>query len=149
MQASDLMGVNVKTIGPDNTVREAARAMLEHNVSVLPVVDAADKLVGILTHTDFGLHPKYYPLADNVFTLLGASTTARHLESVSKQVGDKLVKNVMRRPVITVRADTSVEALIALMLREGIHRVPVVDAAGKLVGIITRHDFLKLIADSE
>jgi CBS domain-containing protein len=145
MQASDLMGTDIVTIGPESTIREAARAMLSNNVSALPVVDDAEELVGILTHDDFGLHPHYRPLAENLYTLLGASTTPEHLEEVSHRVGHKLVKEVMHRPVITVQADATIAELTALMLREHIHRVPVLRDS-KLVGIITRHDFLKLIA---
>ena len=145
MQASDLMGTDIVTIGPESTIREAARAMLTHKVSALPVVNDAEELVGILTHDDFGLHPHYRPLAENLYTLLGASTTPEHLEEVSHQVGHKLVKDVMRRPVVTVEANASIADLTALMLREHIHRVPVL-RDNKLVGIITRHDFLKLIA---
>jgi CBS domain-containing protein len=119
--------------------------MLERNASCLPVVDDREQLVGILTRTDFGLHPKYQPLVDNVYSLLGSSTTPQHIEEVSSKVSSKLVKDVMKHPVITIQEDASIEEVTELMLRQEIHRLPVMRGS-QLVGIITSHDFLKLFA---
>lgn len=148
MQAQDLMNPSVITIKPDATVGEAARLMLERNTSCLPVVDEPGQLVGILTHTDFGLHPKYQPLAENVYSLLGSSTTPQHIEAVSRKVSSKLVKDVMRHPVVTIQEDASIEEVTVLMLRQEIHRLPVMQGS-QLVGVITSHDFLKLIASGQ
>jgi CBS domain-containing protein len=145
MQARDLMTTTVVTIQPDATVGEAAQLMLKCNISCLPVVDEQDRLVGILTHTDFGLHPKYHPLAENVYSLLGVAMTPQHIEEVSRKVSSKLVKDVMRHPVITVHEDASIAEVTGLMLRQEIHRLPVLRGS-QLAGIITSHDFLKLIA---
>ncbi len=148
MIARDLMNSPVVTIHEDSTVLEAARLMLNRDVSVLPVLDASDRLVGILTHSDFGLSPKYRPLVDNIYSLLGASSTPQHLEETAHRVGSKRVGDVMRRHLITASPEDSVEHITRLMLRLQIRRLPVVEN-GKLVGIITRHDFLKLIAGIE
>lgn len=145
MFARDLMTTPVITIREDATVAEAAKLMLDRDVSVLPVMNDEGKLAGIMTHTDFGLSPKFRPLVENVYTLLGASTTTHHLEETARRVGDKRVGDVMRRHVITVHQNDEVEHVARVMMRSQIRRLPVVDD-GKLVGIITRHDFLKLIA---
>ena len=145
MIARDLMTAPVITVNPAATVGDAARLMLEHDISSLPVVDEQENLVGILTHTDFGLHPRYRPLAHNIYTMLGATATPQHIEDVSRRVGSKPVRDVMRRQVITVQQDAAIADITEVMLRKHIHRVPVMDD-DKLVGIITRHDFLKLIA---
>ena len=146
MNANELMSAPPVTIGPEETVADAARCMLNENVSCLPVVDGDNKVVGILTHTDFGLHPRFRPLADNVYSLLGSSVSPRHIADVSQRVGSKLVRDVMPRRVFAVAGDTPIEKVVELMLRQGIHRVPVTEDE-RLVGVITRHDFLKLIAD--
>ncbi len=148
MLAKDLMTAPVVTIKPDATVGAAARLMLTRDVSALPVVDEPGSLVGILSHTDFGLHPRYRPLAHNVYTLLGAATAPQHIEDVSRRVRNTPVRDVMRRRVLTIPQDATIAAVTELMLRNRIHRVPVMDSA-QLVGIITRHDFLKLIATEE
>ena len=146
MFAKDMMTAPVVTIGEDESVAAAARLMLDRDVSALPVVNDGGKLVGILTHSDFGLSPKFRPLVENVYSLLGATTTPQHLEETAHQVGNKRVRDVMRRNVITIKPDEGVENIARLMMRSQIHRLPVVED-GKLLGIVTRHDFLKLIAD--
>lgn len=145
MLAKDLMTSPVVTIQETATVREAARLLLDQDISALPVLNDVGRIVGILTHSDFGLSPKFRPLMDNVFSLLGSTTTTQHLEETATKVGGKLVRDVMRRHVITATQDTTMEQVAHLMLRSNIHRLPIVDGS-ELVGIITRHDFLKLIA---
>ena len=145
MIARDIMSSPVITIRENATVAEAARIMLDRDVSALPVLNGSGRLVGILTHSDFGLSPKFRPLVENIYTLLGSTTTPRHLEETAHLVGGKQVRDVMRRNIITVQQDANIEHIARLMMRSQIHRLPVVED-GKLVGIITRHDFLKLIA---
>ena len=145
MIAKDMMSSPVITIQENATVAAAARVMLDRDVSALPVVNGSDRLVGILTHSDFGLSPKFRPLVDNVYSLLGATTTPEHLEETARLVGNKQVREVMRRNIITVQQDASIAEIARLMMRSQIHRLPVLEN-GKLAGIITRHDFLKLIA---
>ena len=147
MLARDLMTSPVITIREDDTVADAAKLMLDKDISSLPVLDGSEKLVGILTHSDFGLSPKFRPLVDNIYSLLGSSTTPEHLEETAHHVGNRRVRQVMRRNIITVSEDASIEHIARLLLRYQIHRLPVV-ADGQLVGIVTRHDFLKLIAPS-
>ena len=53
MKAKDVMTGNVISIDPDQTVLQAARLMLQHHISGLPVVDAGGQLVGILSEGDF------------------------------------------------------------------------------------------------
>ena len=74
MLARDLMTSPVVTVHPDATVGNAARRMLDCDVSTLLVVDDGGKLVGMLTHSDFGLHPRYRPIAQNVYSLVGTTT---------------------------------------------------------------------------
>ena len=145
MLARDLMTSPVVTISENASVGEAAGLMLEQDVSALPVVNDRGGIVGILTHSDFGLSPKFRPLSENIYSLLGATSTLEHMEETARQVGNKRIRDVMRRSVIVVHGGDSVEHLARLMMRWQIHRLPVMED-GKLVGIITRHDFLKLIA---
>ena len=144
MLAKEIMSAPVITVQPDATVGEAVNLMLSHHISCLLVVDDRQKLVGILTHTDFGLHQRYLPLVDNLYTVLGAWATPKTLEEASLKVANRLVKDVMTRNVTTIKADSSVGEVVELMLRVRVHRIPVMDGE-KIVGIITRHDLLKLM----
>ena len=53
MNAKDVMTRDVVSIDPDSTVLQAARLMLQHHISGLPVIDGAGKLVGVLSEGDF------------------------------------------------------------------------------------------------
>lgn len=148
MLAKDLMTTPVVTIQEDASVATAAKLLLDRDISALPVLDGGGKLVGILTHSDFGLSPKFRPLMDNVYNLLGATTMPRHLEETARRVGSKSVRDVMRRNVVTVQEDAGIEEIARVMLHYQIHRLPVMDGPN-LAGIITRHDMLKLITAGE
>ena len=144
MLAKELMTSPVVTIQDDSTVGDAAQLMLDREISALPVTDGGGNLVGILTHSDFGLSPKFRPLMENVYSLLGATTTPQHLEETARQVRSKRIRDVMRRNVTTVQQNATIDEIARLMIQRQIHRLPVMDGA-RVVGIITRHDFLKMI----
>ncbi|MFQ6026592.1 MAG: CBS domain-containing protein, partial [Dehalococcoidia bacterium] len=60
------------------------------------------------------------------------------------RVSNRQVKDVMSRHVITIGEDSTIAEVVELMLRMKVHRLPVMDGK-RLVGIITRHDLLKLM----
>jgi len=144
MKARDLMTSPVVTIHPDATVREAARRMLEAKVGGLPVVDDGGNLVGILTETDFLLRPHFVPGADHIYTLMGVLADPQTYEEVWEALGSRKVREVMRREVITVKEDTSLAEITRLMVECRVHRIPVVRGR-QVVGIVTRHDLLKVL----
>ena len=145
MNAKDIMSSPVITVSSDATVGEAADLMLEHGTSCLPVLDESGQLASILTHTDFGIHRRYLSPSESLDTLMGSWVTPGALEEVSRRLRHKPLKEIMRSPVITVQEWTSVSEVANLMLRNRISRIPVM-RGDKLVGIITRHDFIKLMA---
>ena len=147
MQAKDIMSSPVVSIRPDATLEEAAQLMLERRISCLLVIDVGGKLLGIVTHSDFGLHPKFIPLAGNhVYTLLGQWASPETIEEVSREVAGRRTKEIMRRQVITVDEGDPVSKVADLMVRKEVHRLPVT-RGGEVVGIITRHDLLRLVTE--
>ena len=144
MKVTELMTTKVVTIDAGSTIEEAARIMITNGVSCLPVLDDSNKVVGIQTHTDFGFHKKYLPMADHLYTLMGAWVDPETLERVAKNVSSKIVKDVMIQPVITVQEDALVSDVADLMMNKRINRVPVMKDK-TLIGIVTRHDFMKLM----
>ncbi len=144
MQAKDIMTSPAITITTDSTVEEAATLMLDRGTSCLPVLDDRGRLAGILTHTDFGFHHKFMPMADHLYTLMGSFVTPETLEQVARDVSRKKVREVMSHPVITIQEDAPVAAVADLMLHRSVSRLPVMRGK-EMVGIITRHDFVKLM----
>ena len=144
MNARDLMSSPVVTTTEDSTVAEAAALMLEHGASCLPVLDREGTLTGIITHSDFGFHRKFLPMSDNLYTLMGSYVRPETVETVAREVSSRLIKDVMSHPVVTIGEDATIAEVADVMINKGYNRVPV--TRGKeLVGIITRHDLVKLM----
>ena len=144
MNVRDIMTSPVVTTTADSTVEEAAQLMLERAISCLPVLDDQGQLVGILTHTDFGFHRKFLPMADHLYTLMGFWVNPKTLEEVARNVSSRKVRDVMSHPVVTIQEDVPIAEVADLMLQKSISRVPVVRGK-ELIGIVTRHDFIKLM----
>ncbi len=148
MKAKDIMNSPVITVSPKATVGEAAQMMLDNRISCLPVLNEKGHLVGMLTHSDFGLHRKFMPLADNLYTLFGSWASPETIEQAVKAMSTRTVDSVMSYPVVTVSEDDPIAKVAEVMARKGVNRVPVM-RADKVVGIITRHDLLKLIGSQK
>ena len=144
MNVDAIMTSPVATITEDSTVEQAARLMVDKSTSCLPVLDRSGELVGIITHTDFGFHRRFLPMSDHLYTLMGSWVQPETLVKVASEDSKKTVKEVMSKPVVTVNTDDEVKRVAELMLSENINRIPVLKN-GKLVGIVTRHDFVKLM----
>jgi CBS domain-containing protein len=142
MQARDVMTTGVATISTDSTVREAARAMLERRVSALPVLDEADRMVGIVSEGDLVRRVELGTETQGSWWLLpladGAARDYRKTHGVA-------VREVMSQPVIGVRPATPLAEVAALMQKHRIKRVPVLEN-GRLVGIVSRADLVRALA---
>ncbi len=147
MDASEIMSSRVYTVRADATVVDAANIMLDHNISALPVVNDRDHLVGIMSHSDFFLKPIRDPARyGTVFELFGHVVVNQdNIGDLHSALGDTLVSQVMSTPVVTVKEGTQVEEIVRVMHQRRLKRLPVV-RDDKLVGIITRHDFVRLVA---
>lgn len=146
MNITDIMSRDLVTLMPGHSIRHAAQIMLDHHVSGLLVIDGDGKLVGMLTEGDLlrraefgpGLGKTHWSAANS------AEGNARDfVRSHSWRVGD-----VMSAPVVTVNADTPIADVALLFGTRGIKRVPVLDA-GRLVGVVSRSDLLKPIAETK
>ena len=144
MIAAEVMSRKVISVSPDATITAAIRLMLDHQISGLPVVDAAGKLLGILTEGDL---------------LRRAETgTERHrprwleiLMGPGRLAGEyvrthgRKVEEIMTRDLVSVTPDTPLDEIVALMERRRIKRVPVLDGDSP-VGIVSRADLLRALA---
>ncbi|MDP1700272.1 MAG: CBS domain-containing protein [Aestuariivirga sp.] len=137
MLTKDLMTSKVVTVGPGNSIWHAAQKMLDHDVSGLPVVDDSGRLAGMLTQGDL-LHR--IELGTETAPAAPEQRLGAYVKAHSWNVGD-----VMTAAVISAKEDTPIHAVATLMDRHRIRRMPVV-RDGKLVGIISRKDLLRVIA---
>ncbi len=140
MQARDVMTRSVITIDPDSTVLQAARLMLQHRISGLPVVDSAGKLIGILSEGDFLRRRETQTQRRRSRWLEFLMGPGRMAAEYSQSHGSK-VSEVMTTDVQTVGEDASLDDIVQLMERHQIKRVPVMKD-GKLTGIVTRSNLM-------
>jgi CBS-domain-containing membrane protein len=142
MQARDVMTTTVVTTTADMPVPEAARLLLKHRISALPVLDGKGRLIGIVSEGDLtrrdgaGLrHPSWWL---GLFARSNGEGVVRdYVQAHEKRVGD-----VMSREPISVNDDADVAEIARLLEERRIKRVPVL-RKGKLVGIVSRADLVR------
>jgi CBS-domain-containing membrane protein len=135
MKVRDIMTTDPVRVTGDTGLREAARLMVRHRVSGLPVVDGAGKLVGIVSEGDF-IRQEASRERPHGVSLLDALFGEGELEPV----GAETVGEVMTRSVVTITPEASIGEAARVMGRRNVKRLPVVDLEGELVGIISRAD---------
>lgn len=145
MRAHQIMTPQVITATVDTSVAEAARTMLEHHISGLPVLDAKGKLVGVVSQGDFMRRAEIGTQRRRsrwLKLLLGPGhEAADFVRESGRKVGD-----VMNPSPITVTEDTTLEDVAATMEHNDIKRVPVM-RGDKLVGIVTRTNLVQAVLD--
>jgi len=145
MNAQEIMSRNVVTIRPDETVQHAADVMLQNHFSGLPVVDAENKLVGIITEGDFLRRSETSTVRHRSHWMEFLVGPGRLGEEYTHAAGRK-VDEVMTHNVYTVIEDAPLNEIVDLMERRHIKRVPVLNHFEKLVGMITRSNLMRAVA---
>ena len=147
--ASDIMTSPVVTIGPDVTVGEAASLMLEGGFGGIPVVGDSEEYLGIVTENWFMPQEEGYPLMrGTTFSLLGALMgDTRNIEVAMEKAKSTRVGDVLEPSHPVVDAGTPVGDIASAMMGDNIHHMPVLQG-GKVVGMVSRHDFLKIFGSS-
>lgn len=145
----DIMTADVVSLRADQTVAQAADALAERNVGAMPVVDADGKLLGLLRDEDL-IVTEARVHAPTMLYILGAVIPLPGQMHQTEEELRKLVASdvghVMDDDPATIGPDDSVEDLATLMYDKHVTHVPVVDAGGKVVGIVARGDLVRLIA---
>ena len=127
MKISEIMSKNPRSVSPDTPVSEAAQLMKEEDVGLVPVVERVGgaetrgRLVGVVTDRDIAIR---------------AVAEGRAVDSP--------VSDVMSGGVKTCSPDDSVDDAMALMGREQVRRIPIVDERGALVGVVSQADVVRL-----
>jgi CBS domain-containing protein len=118
MQVREIMTATPITCTPGTSLGVAASRMAESNAGILPVVNDKGKLAGIITDRDI---------------CIAVSRTNRNALSIS-------VREVMTRKVVSVHPEDDVRRALALMRTARVRRVPVVDDAGHVTGLVSMDD---------
>jgi len=144
MQVRDVMTRGVISVKADESILKAARLMLQSRISGLPVVDAKDKLVGVVTEGDFLRRGEIGTTRRRPKWLEFLVGPGRLASEYVHQSGRK-VSEVMTPDPVTVGEDDSLETVVRLMERRRVKRLPVM-RDGRMVGIISRANLMHALA---
>ena len=146
MKARDIMTTKIVTVGPETPVKEVAALLVEHKISGIPVVDEAGSVMGMVSEGDV-LRKKIAPKTPDVLSILGAMVYydgAKEYQEAFRKMAANTAQEIMTEPVIAVDVDDDFGKVGQVILDHHIKRVPVLDK-GKLVGLISRSDLVKLM----
>ena len=149
MLAKDVMKTELVTVGENTPVKEIARKMLDHDISGLPVVNGQGEILGVVSELDL-MRKQIKPNEPSIWTMIWGMDPDRekqHRDAIRKYMG-KTAGDVMTAPAMTVEASDSLEKVGNLMFNKKIKRVFVTEG-GKLVGVVSRSAFTKLLLNDE
>jgi CBS domain-containing membrane protein len=141
MHCDDVMTRDVVTAEFGDELGDVWRRMRDRKVKGIPVVDRAQRVIGMVTILDF-------------LKLAGPCEPAHVFERLCRMIRrtpgltsekPEVVGQIMSKPVITARRGAHIVSLIPLFAKHNIHHVPVVDANDKLVGIVTQSDLMEAL----
>src|SRR5690348_17164408 len=144
MKVADVMTRRVVSISPDATILDAAKLMLKHHISGLPVIDRDGGLVGIVTEGDFLRRPETGTAQPRSRWLDLFFGPAEGAQAFVRSHGMK-VAEVMTPKVITVAANEPLERVVHLMEVHQIKRLPVLRGR-KVAGIVSRANLVRALA---
>ncbi|HCS39298.1 MAG TPA: hypothetical protein DIW44_06920 [Anaerolineaceae bacterium] len=141
---SEVMTTDVVTLDTEMSIQKAWKQMLKNRVKATPVIDNFGKVVGILTDEDLleraGIQQRL-----SVAMRMDAEEINQELQSLEKS--PLKVKDVMTHPAITVLDSETLGVATSRLVKSGLKRMPVVNEAGMLVGVISRLDILRQVAN--
>jgi CBS domain-containing protein len=121
MNVDQMMTTNLRTCSPQHMLDCAARIMWENDCGVVPIVDAGDRVVGMITDRDI---------------CIAAYTQNQLLNQIP-------VSSIAMKPVVTVRPEDTAQTAESSMQRHQIRRLAVVDGNGRLVGMLSLNDLAR------
>lgn len=148
---AEVMTRDLISVKRQTPLGEAIKILAEKRISGLPVVDDAGELIGIISETDLMWQqagvtpPAYFMIFDSVIYLQNPVNFQRDLHKALGQT----VGEVMSEKPITISPDKPLPEAARLMRDRKIHRLPVLDNSGEIVGILTLSDIIREMAASQ
>lgn len=132
MRVRELMQPDVKTVRSDAPVNEALVTISDAHISALPVVDAAGRMVGVISSTD----------------ILTSEAETRNAHERQMLLEDTLVQEIMTVSPLTVSPEADVREAAQQMLYAEVHRL-FVTSGDRLVGVISTTDVVRAVANHQ
>ncbi len=135
----DVMTRDVVSVAETTQYKDIVQILAERTVSAVPVVDDSGKVIGIVSEADLLHKMQYSGLEPHVHLLERKQRRVARAKADSDEARD-----LMTSPALTVDSDTPLPAVAKMMDEERVKRLPVVDEQGRLVGIVSRRDLLRV-----
>jgi CBS-domain-containing membrane protein len=149
IHVKDVMRHQLISVHPETHLQDVAALMTEHHLRAVPVVDHENRVVGIITESDLFLKEKGIPFsAVKLPALFEKWVDPTQLAEIYMAASKHTAADVMTEDVVTVGPDDTVGHTAYVLFKHDFRTLPVVDG-GKLVGTISRVDFIRLLAGEE
>jgi CBS domain-containing protein len=137
MLVRDLMTPDPVTVNPDTHVKEALSRLVRHSITSMPVVDDQGRLSGIVSE------------ADLICELVQPDPRALERPGEGDPFPPRTVEDLYSRPAASVSINEDVADAVETMVTISAKSLPVLDARGRLVGILSRSDIVKALARTD
>ncbi|HEY3321866.1 MAG TPA: DUF190 domain-containing protein [Planctomycetota bacterium] len=141
LRVRDVMTANPKSVAPAMSASEVARLLLSSKFHAFPVTNAEGKPIGIITQGDL-IERAGMPVRLGLLEEFGHPGISTALSGLSK----KTAEQIMSQPLVTVTEDKPVSEAVSVLLSNKLKRLPVVNAEGKLTGMLSRYDIFHAIS---
>lgn len=139
-RVADVMTGKVVSVRPDTGYQRVADLLVQHAISAMPVVDEEGTVLGVVSEAD--LLPKLnYPDRVPVHPLVSRRRRAANRRALGDTAGE-----LMTSPAVTIASTATLAQAARRLEAARVRRLPVVDDAGRLVGIVSRRDLVRLYA---
>jgi len=141
MKVKDVMTKEVVTVKPSTGIREVYKTIREHNIGGVPVVDADNRFLGMVTKTELldVLIPDYFGMVTDFLFIDDFGALEDKLENIPN-LELFIAEDLMAGNAISLSEDASLMKAPVLMSKYKVRKLPVVDKENRLVGIVTRMD---------
>lgn len=153
VKVKELMTTDVIAFKPDNKIPHVAKTFRTKRISGAPVIDDQKKVIGVISEADIMKLTAAIPFPDidplNPFPVFSMSSYMKKVKNIPDDIDtifDGYVKDVMSKNPVTILPDDSISDAARIMRKNDFNRIPVVDAEGKLVGLIAREDIIAVFA---
>lgn len=147
---AEIMRKDVPAVAPEASVARVAKLMVDYDVAGIAVMENG-KIIGIITESDIIAReadveaPTPVPFLDAIFV---ADAGRPYEEEVRRALAVNAAM-LMSAPVISIRHDATLHEVASVMIEREVHPLPVVDEANRYVGIVSRKDLVRVIAELE
>lgn len=142
VQVKEIMNQSFTTVKETDSALEIPRLLTDYNISMLPVVDWRNRLVGVVSRGDFLRYclPNYVKFMNTVLYLEEGSI----LSDIGRAAREATVADLMTRRVVTLFENDTVCRAIAVLLGQNLNQVPVLKE-NQIVGLVGRNDVVRLV----